>query len=69
MVRYEQEHSMSLWRADWKQFDSGEWWIAYEDDASRPITGYGVFQEATAEHTIQSWSKPSPSADAHVKYS
>jgi putative transposase len=51
-VRYEREHSMSLWHTDWTQLDSGEWWIAYEDDASRLIVGYGVFHEATAEHTI-----------------
>jgi putative transposase len=50
-VRYEREHSMSLWHTDWKQLDTGEWWIAYLDDASRLATGYGVFQEATAENT------------------
>ena len=27
-------------------------WIAYMDDASRLITGYGAFQEATAENAI-----------------
>jgi len=37
---------------DWKQLSDGRWWIAAEDDASRLIVGYGVFQEATAEHTI-----------------
>jgi putative transposase len=52
-VRYEREHSMSLWHMDWKQLSDGRWWIAAEDDASRLIVGYGVFQEATAEHTIQ----------------
>jgi putative transposase len=51
-VRYEREHSMSLWHMDWKQLWDGRWWIAAEDDASRLIIGYGVFQEATAEHTI-----------------
>ena len=51
-VRYEREHSMSLWHMDWKQLSDGRWWIAAEDDASRLIVGYGVFQEATAEHTI-----------------
>ncbi len=51
-VRYEREHSMSLWHTDWKRLDTGEWWIAYLDDASRLTTGYGVFQEATAENTI-----------------
>ena len=44
---------MSLWHTDWKQLDSREWWIAYEDDASRLITRYGVFQEATAQNTIR----------------
>jgi len=52
-VRYEREHSMSLWHMDWKQLSDGRWWIAAEDDASRLIVGYGVFQQATAEHTIQ----------------
>ena len=52
-VRYEREHSMSLWHTDWKQLDTGEWWIAYLDDASRLVTGYGVFTEATAENTIR----------------
>ncbi|MBS7623389.1 transposase family protein [Candidatus Bathyarchaeota archaeon] len=52
-VRYEREQSMSLWHTDWKQLSDGRWWIAYMDDASRLILGYGVFQEATAENTIQ----------------
>jgi len=51
-VRYEREHSMSLWHTDWKQLNDGRWWIAYMDDASRLIVSYGVFQEATAENTI-----------------
>jgi len=51
-VRYERTHSMSLWHMDWKQLSDGRWWIAAEDDASRLIVGYVVFQEATAEHTI-----------------
>jgi len=51
-VRYEREHSMSLWHTDWKQLWDGRWWIAYMDDASRLIVGHGVFQQATAENTI-----------------
>jgi len=51
-VRYEREHSMSLWHTDWKQLDTGEWWIAYLDDTSRLATGYGVFTEATAENAM-----------------
>jgi transposase InsO family protein len=52
-VRYEQEHSMSLWHMDWKQLSDGRWWIAAMDDASRLIMNYGVFQDPTAENTIQ----------------
>jgi transposase InsO family protein len=44
---------MSLWHTDWKQLPDNRWIIAYMDDASRLIVGYGVFQDATAEHTIQ----------------
>jgi putative transposase len=51
-VRYEREHSMSLWHTDWKQLDTGEWWIVYLDDASRLVTGYGVFQDPTAENAM-----------------
>jgi putative transposase len=51
-VRYEREHSMSLWHMDWKQLWDGRWWIAAEDDASRLIVGYGEFQDPTAEHTL-----------------
>ena len=52
-VRYKRDHSMSLWHMDWKQLPDGRWWIAAEDDASRLIVGYGVFQDPTAENTIQ----------------
>jgi len=53
-VRYEREHSMSLWHTDWEPLPDGAgWWIAYLDDASRLVTGYGVFQEATAGNAIQ----------------
>jgi len=51
-VRYEREHSMSLWHMDWKQLWDRRWWIAAEDDASRLIVGYGVFQDPTAENTL-----------------
>jgi putative transposase len=52
-VRYEREHSMSLWHMDWKELWDGRWWIAAEDDASRLIVGYGEFQDPTAENTIR----------------
>lgn len=52
-VRYERKHSMELWHTDWKQLKNGRWIIAYEDDASRKIASYGVFDEATAEYSIE----------------
>ncbi len=64
-VRYERTHSMSLWHMDWKQLNTGEWFLAILDDASRYIVGYGVFKEATTENTlavlkeaIQHYGKP-----------
>ena len=52
MGRYEREHSNSMWHTDYKQLDDGRWFIAYQDDASRFITGYGVFGHATTENAI-----------------
>ncbi len=52
-VRYEREHSMSLWHTDWYELSDGRLWIAYMDDASRLIVGYGVFGEETAENALQ----------------
>ena len=51
-VRYERTYSNSMWHTDYKLLDSGGWFIAYQDDASRFITAYGVFKEATGRHAI-----------------
>jgi len=63
-VRYERKHSNSLWHTDW--FEYKRWkYILYEDDASRLITGYGMFKKATTENSIKvfdsaidGWGKP-----------
>ena len=52
-VRYERKYSNSMWHTDYKQLDDGRWFIAYQDDASRFIVGYGVFEEATGKHAIK----------------
>ncbi len=52
-VRYERTHSNSLWHTDYKLLDDGRWFIAYQDDASRFIAGYGVFAHATGRHAIE----------------
>ncbi len=51
-VRYEREHSNSLWHTDYTQLKDKRWLIVYEDDASRFITGYGIFEHATTENAI-----------------
>ncbi len=42
-IRYERVHSNSLWHTDYKQLNDGRWFLCYEDDASRFVTGWGVF--------------------------
>lgn len=49
-IRYERKHTNSLWHTDWLEY-KGKQIIAYEDDASRFITGFGVFERATAENS------------------
>ena len=56
-VRYERTHSNSLWHTDWKQIrggmHDGRWFLCYEDDASRFVTGYGIFDNATTENALR----------------
>jgi len=49
-VRYERRYSNSLWHADWFE-ETHEQIILFEDDASRFITGYGVFTNANTENS------------------
>jgi putative transposase len=63
-VRYERKYSNSLWHADWFE-QTHEQIILFEDDASRFITGCGVFSNATSENSnwvlkkaIQSYGTP-----------
>ena len=51
-VRYERDHSNSMRHADFKQLYGGRWLVSYMDDASRFITGFGVFPDATAENAL-----------------
>lgn len=50
--RYERKHTNSLWHGDWTELDRKNLLI-YEDDASRLITGYGLFDKATTDHSIE----------------
>jgi transposase InsO family protein len=56
-TRYERENSNSIWHTDWHEIkDSrrgeGKQLMAYEDDASRFIISYGVFDGATSENSV-----------------
>lgn len=54
-IRYERDYSNSLWHTDWHQIDDPRWkgkqLIPYEDDASRYIVGYGIFDSASSENS------------------
>ena len=53
-VRYEREHSMSLWHTDWKKLTgTNKWLIAYEDDASRMIMAWAVFDSPTTDASLE----------------
>ena len=52
-VRYERTHSNSMWHTDYKQLDDGRWFISYQDDASRFVTAYGAFNEATTKNALE----------------
>jgi putative transposase len=55
-IRYEREHSNSLWHVDWHRIKdprwAGQWLICYEDDASRFITGRGVYPTLTSPYSV-----------------
>jgi len=46
---YERKHSNSLWHTDWFKY-KGKWYILFEDDASRFITGYGMFSNRSSDN-------------------
>ncbi|MGH9919711.1 MAG: DDE-type integrase/transposase/recombinase [Nitrososphaerales archaeon] len=52
-VRYERKYSNSMWHTDWTLLDGKGWLIAYLDDASRFIVSYGLFPNATSEHSVE----------------
>jgi len=56
-IRYEREHSDSLWHTDWYEIEAsiykGRYLIIYEDDASRLIVGYGIFDSPSSENAVK----------------
>ncbi len=50
-VRFERYKSNSLWHIDWSLLGR-KWFIVIEDDASRFIVGYGLFDIANMDNSI-----------------
>lgn len=55
-VRYERRYSNAMWHTDWHNMKDARFrgmkLITYLDDASRCITGAGLFKEATSENSV-----------------
>ena len=55
-VRFERKHSNAMWHVDWHTMKDprlkGLNLVVYLDDASRCITGFGLFQEATSSNAV-----------------
>ena len=51
-VRYERRKANSLWHTDFTTLENKQL-ILFEDDATRLVTGYGLFDRATAENALQ----------------
>ncbi len=60
-IRYERKHSNSLWHTDYHEMNNpvleGKQLIPYEDDASRLITGYGLFDNATTHNALDTFRR------------
>lgn len=52
-IRYERRYSNSMWHTDWTLIEGKGWFTAYLDDASRFVVGWGLFPEATSEHSVE----------------
>ncbi len=56
-VKYERDHSNSLWHAGWTKYSDNERLIIIEDDASRFIVGFGVYNEETVDNTVETLAR------------
>ena len=52
-VKYEGKHSNTLCHIDWSKYSDEKKLIIIEDDASRFIVGFVVFEEGTIDNTIE----------------
>lgn len=71
-VKHERRYSNSLWHTGYKELPDGRYFIAYMNDASRLIVGFGIFDEQTAknailvlEDAIEKYGKPAGILTSH----
>jgi putative transposase len=50
-VRWQRKHSLSLWQTDWTDFGKQHLMVIM-DDASRLVVGWGLFDNATSENSV-----------------
>ncbi len=75
-IRFEREHSNSLWQTDWKQVDADHWLTAYLDDHSRFVPGAVITVGPTTaasiallEDCVTEWGTPREILTGHdVQY-
>lgn len=75
-VRFEREHSNSMWQTDWKQVDASRWLTAYLDDHSRFVPGAVIAEAPTTaasiallEACVEEWGRPREILTGHdVQY-
>lgn len=51
-VRYERPHSLDLLHTDWKQLPNDDWFLAFQDDASRYVLSWGQFPRRSGEQSV-----------------
>ena len=52
-ARYVKRYSNTMWHTDYKLLPDGRWLVSYQDDASRRIMAWGIFERATAANAIE----------------
>ncbi|EQD28151.1 ISA0963-3 transposase, partial [mine drainage metagenome] len=57
-IRYERKYSNSLWHGDFTETPDGKQVIAYIDDASRKVIGYGKFDKLQQKMHYRYWILP-----------
>ena len=75
-IRFEREHSNSMWQTDWKQIDADHWLTAYLDDHSRFVPGAVITEGPTTaasiallEDCVTEWGTPREILTGHdVQY-